>query len=135
MSAIRDTMIYILSVLIYHLLCITRYIARYSMTDFCRWTEPFFRNHHVLYLPNSYRTVKLAYYHSISHNTVHIICSVEDKTWIYQARYSIFPDIRYILVFDILIQLNQSRYCITRLMYHDMAIYRYIVASLSAIAE
>ena len=39
-------------------------------------------------------------------------------------------DIRYIPIFDILIQLNQSRYCITRLMYHDIAIYRYIVASL-----
>ena len=33
-------------------------------------------------------------------------------------------------IFDISIQLNQSRYCITGLMYHDMAIYRYIVASL-----
>ena len=41
----RDATIHILSVSIYHLLCITiqRYIARYSMTDFCRWTEPFFK--------------------------------------------------------------------------------------------
>ena len=36
-------------------------------------------------------------------------------------------------IFDISIQLNQSRYCITRFMYHDMAIYRYIVASLVCI--
>ena len=94
----RDATIHILSISIYHLLCITiqRYIARYSMTDFYRWTEPFFQNHHVLYLPNSYRTVKLAYNHSISHKTVHIIFNVEVKTWIYQARYSIYPDIRYI---------------------------------------
>ena len=49
------------------------------MTDFCRWTEPFFQNHHVLYLPNNYRTVKLAYNHSISHKTVHIICSAEPE--------------------------------------------------------
>ena len=41
-------------------------------------------------------------------------------------------DIRYIPIFDISIQLNQSRYCIIRLMYHDMVIYRYIVASLIA---
>ena len=96
--ATRDATIHILSVSIYHLLCITiqRCIARYSMTDFCRWTEPFFQNHHVSYLPNSYRTVKLAYNLSISHKTVHIICSVEVKTWIYQARYSTYPDTRYI---------------------------------------
>ena len=97
------------------------------MTDFCRWTESFFQNHHVLYLPNSYRTIKLAYNHSISHKTVHIICSVKVKTWIYQAQYSIY---RIILIFGISIQLNQSRYCITGLMYHNMEIYRYIVAYL-----
>ena len=33
-------------------------------------------------------------------------------------------------IFEISIQLNQSRYGITRQMYDDMAIYRYIVASL-----
>ena len=33
-------------------------------------------------------------------------------------------------IFDISIQLNKYRYCITRLMYHDMAIYRYTVESL-----
>ena len=33
-------------------------------------------------------------------------------------------------IFDISIQFKLSRYCITGLMYHDMAIYRYIVASL-----
>ena len=39
------------------------------------------------------------------------MCSVEVKTWIYQARYS---DIRYIN--------TQGRYYITRLMYHDIDI-------------
>ena len=39
-------------------------------------------------------------------------------------------DMRYILIFDILIQFKLCRYCITGLMYHDMAIYQYIVASL-----
>ena len=94
----RDAAIQILGVSIYHLLCITIqwYIAWYSIADFCRWTEPFFQIHHVLYSSNSYRTVKLAYNHSISHNTVHIICSVKVKTWIYQARYSIYPNIWYI---------------------------------------
>ena len=56
----------------------------------------FFQNHHVLYLPNSYKTVKLAYNHSISHKIAHIICSVEVKTWIYHARHLIYPDIQYI---------------------------------------
>ena len=36
-------------------------------------------------------------------------------------------DYRYIPIFDISIQLNLYRYCITGLVYHDMAIYRYIV--------
>ena len=94
----RDVTIHILGVLIYHLLCITThwYTVCYSIVGFCRWTETFFQNHHVLYLPNSYRTVKLAYNYSISHNTVHIICSVEVKTLIYQAWYSIYADIWYI---------------------------------------
>ena len=35
------------------------------------------------------------------------------------------------MIFDISIQLNQSQYCITGLMYHDTAIYQYIVASLT----
>ena len=35
-------------------------------------------------------------------------------------------------IFDISIQFKLCRYCITGLMYHDMAIYRYIVASLVA---
>ena len=39
-------------------------------------------------------------------------------------------DIRYIPIFDISIQFKLCRYCITGLMYDDMAIYRYIVASL-----
>ena len=77
---------------------ITSFVSRYSdiLYDFLQMDRAFFQNHHVLYLPNSYRTVKLAYNHSISHKTVHIICSVEVKTWIYQARYSIYPDIWYI---------------------------------------
>ena len=44
--------------------------------------------------------------------------------------HNIAHDIRYILIFDISIQFKLCRYCITGLMYHDMAIYRYIVASL-----
>ena len=39
-------------------------------------------------------------------------------------------DMQYMPIFDILIQLKLCRYCITGLMYHDMAIYQYIVASL-----
>ena len=88
----RDATIHILGVSAYHFLCITVqwHIAWYSIANFCRWWEPFFQNHHVLYLPNSYRTIKLAYNHSISHKTVHIICSVKVKTWIYHAQYSIY---------------------------------------------
>ena len=44
---------------------------------------------------------------------------------------SITYDIQYIPIFDISIQFKLCRYCITGLMYHDMAIYRYIVASLT----
>ena len=44
--------------------------------------------------------------------------------------HNIAHDIRYIPIFDISIQFKLCRYCITGLMYHDMAIYRYIVASL-----
>ena len=39
-------------------------------------------------------------------------------------------DMRYMPIFNILIQFKLCRYCITGLMYHDMAIYQYIVASL-----
>ena len=39
-------------------------------------------------------------------------------------------DMRYTPIFDIVIQFKLCRYCITGLMYHDMAIYQYIVASL-----
>ena len=46
--------------------------------------------------------------------------------------HNIAHDIRYILIFDISIQFKLCRYCITGLMYHDMAIYRYINASLVA---
>ena len=45
---------------------------------------------------NQLQNCNLAYNRSISHKTVYIICSVEVKTWIYQARYSIYADIRYI---------------------------------------
>ena len=87
-----------MGVSIYHLLSITiqQYIAWQSIADFCRWTQPFFQNHHVLYIPNSCRTVELAYNYSISHNIVHIICSVKVKTWIYHAQYSLYGDIQYI---------------------------------------
>ena len=44
--------------------------------------------------------------------------------------HNIMHDIRYIPIFNISIQFKLCRYCITGLMYHDMAIYRYIVASL-----
>ena len=44
--------------------------------------------------------------------------------------HNIAHDIQYIPIFDILIQFKLCRYCITGLMYHDMAIYQYIVASL-----
>ena len=44
--------------------------------------------------------------------------------------HNIAHDIRYIPIFDISIQFKLCRYCITGLMYHDMAIYRYIIASL-----
>ena len=44
--------------------------------------------------------------------------------------HNIAHDIRHILIFDISIQFKLCRYCITCLMYHNMAIYRYIVASL-----
>ena len=43
---------------------------------------------------------------------------------------NITHDIRYIPIFDISIQFKLYRYCITGLMYHGMAIYRYIFASL-----
>ena len=56
--------------------------------------DPFPQNHYVLYLPNSYKTVKLAYNHSMSHNN--IICNVKVKTWIYHAWYSIYAYTRYI---------------------------------------
>ena len=46
--------------------------------------------------------------------------------------HNIAHDIRYIPIFNISIQFKLCRYCITGLMYHDMAIYRYIVASLAA---
>ena len=88
--------------------------------------QSFFQNHHVLYLPNSYRTVKLAYNHSISHNTVHIICSVKIKTWII---FDIWPYMHNIRYMPISIQLNLYRYCITGLMYRNMAIYQCIVTS------
>ena len=39
-------------------------------------------------------------------------------------------DNRYIPIFVISIRLNLYRYCITGLVYHDMAIYQYIVTSL-----
>ena len=39
-------------------------------------------------------------------------------------------DMRYMPIFDILIQFKLCQYLITGLMYHDMAIYQYIVASL-----
>ena len=39
-------------------------------------------------------------------------------------------DIQCMLIFNILMQLNLYQYCITGLMYHDMAIYQYIVTSL-----
>ena len=46
------------------------------------------------------------------------------------SRYSMYPDIQYIMIFDISIQLNQYRYCITGLMYvsqyGDISIYCYI---------
>ena len=45
--------------------------------------------------------------------------------------HNIMHDIRYIPIFDISIQFKLCRYCITGLMHHDIAIYRYIVASLN----
>ena len=73
-----------------------RYIAtRYSIAYinwFCRWTV-FFQSHHVLYLSIGYRTVNLTHNYSISHNIVHIICSVKVNTWIYHAQYSIYANI------------------------------------------
>ena len=44
--------------------------------------------------------------------------------------YNITHDIRYMPIFDISIQFKLCRYCTTGLMYHDMVIYQYIVASL-----
>ena len=44
--------------------------------------------------------------------------------------HNIAHDIRYIPIFDISIQFKLCQYCITGLMYHDMVIYRYIIASL-----
>ena len=44
--------------------------------------------------------------------------------------HNIAHDIQYIPIFDISMQFKLCRYCITGLMYHDMEIYRYIVASL-----
>ena len=49
--------------------------------------------------------------------------------------HNIAHDIQYIPIFDISIQFKLFRYCITGLMYHDMAIYRYIVASLAGIID
>ena len=46
-------------------------------------------------------------------------------TYIYYTRYLIDA------VFDISIQFKLCQYCITGLMYRDMAMYRYIVASLA----
>ena len=60
---------------------ITSFVSRYS--DILPDTVQLIfgvQNHHVLYLPNSYRTMKLAHNHSVSHKTVHIICSVKVKT-------------------------------------------------------
>ena len=44
--------------------------------------------------------------------------------------HNIAHDIRYIPIFDISIQFKLYQYCITGLMYHDMAIYQYVIASL-----
>ena len=46
--------------------------------------------------------------------------------------HNITHDIQYIPIFDISIQFKLCRYGITGLMHHNMAIYRYIVASLLA---
>ena len=86
----------------------------------------------------TYQTVtelKLAYNYSINHNQLqhqsynilHILYSIKVKTCIYHTQYLIYC----ILIFDILIQFKLCQDCITGLMYHNMVIYRYIVASLS----
>ena len=72
----------------------------------------------------TYQTVtelKLAYNYNINHNIVHILCSIKVKTC--TISHTIFD-------IHVSIQFKLCRYCITGLMYHNMAIYRYIVASL-----
>ena len=97
-----DVSIHILGVSIY----ITSFLSRYS--DILHDTvQLIFADGQSLFPKPScfiatyqtcYRTGKLAYYHRISHNTctVHIICSVKVKTWIYHVWYLIYPDIWYI---------------------------------------
>ena len=104
---------------------INSFVSWYSEYSwFLQWTEPFFQNYHVLYLPNSYRTVKLAY------NAAAVITQYTQYAVLKSKHQYITHDIRYIQIFNISIQLNLYQYCITGLMYHDMMIHRYIVTSL-----
>ena len=83
----------------------------------------------------TYQTVtelKLAYNYNINHNQLQHQSEYSTRIMQYygQNMHNIMHDIQYIPIFNISIQFKLCRYCITGLMYHNMAIYRYIVASL-----
>ena len=79
----------------------------------------------------------------LAYNIVSIIINYSINHIIYYTYYAVLRskhayitlDIRYIPIFDISIQFKLCRYCITGLMYHDTAIYQYIVASLVGLAQ